>query len=215
MVISAHYDHLGDHDGEIYYGADDNGSGSASLLNMLAAFKKMSDEGYGPKRSVLFVWMTGEESGLLGSEYYVNYPIFPLQNTVCNLNIDMIGRHDKQHNDGSDPYVYVIGSDKLSSDLHKLNEKAALGSSVKLDYTFNDENDPNRFYYRSDHYNFAKKGIPVIFYFSGVHDDYHKPTDVVEKIEFEKMAEIVKLVYRTAYEVANAPERIRVDSNKK
>jgi Zn-dependent M28 family amino/carboxypeptidase len=158
--------------------------------------------------------VTGEEKGLFGSEYYSENPLLPLASTVANLNIDMIGRVDKEHE--KDPkYVYIIGSDKLSSELHAISEAAnAEHIGYKLDYTYNDPKDPNRFYYRSDHYNFAKKGIPVVFYFTGVHEDYHRPGDDVEKIMFDKQAPIVKLVFHTAWDLANREARIKVDSNK-
>lgn len=215
VVITAHIDHIGiSPDGQINNGADDDGSGVVSVLEIAEAFAKAKKEGNGPRRSILFMMVTGEEKGLLGSSYYSENPLFPLENTVANLNIDMVGRVDEAHKD--DPkYVYLIGSDKLSSELHAIGEEVnAKHIGYKLDYTFNDPNDPNRFYYRSDHYNFAKKGIPVTFYFTGVHEDYHRPTDTVEKIMFDKQAPIVKLVFYTAWELANRPERIKVDSNK-
>ncbi|MCE7068110.1 M28 family peptidase [Dyadobacter sp. CY326] len=215
LVISAHIDHIGISDnGEINNGADDDGSGTVSLLEIAEAFSKAKAEGKGPRRSILFLNVTGEEKGLFGSEFYSENPLFPLENTVADLNIDMIGRVDQAH--ANDPkYVYLIGSDKLSSKLHEISEEANKKYvNYKLDYTFNDPKDPNRFYYRSDHYNFAKMGVPVIFYFTGVHEDYHKPGDDVEKILFDKQAPIVKLVFHTAWELANREERIKVDSNK-
>lgn len=215
VVISSHYDHIGiSPDGQINNGADDDGSGTSSVLELAEAFSKAKAAGQGPRRSILFITVTGEEKGLFGSEYYSDHPVLPLANTVCDLNIDMIGRVDDAHK--TDPkYVYLIGSDKLSSTLHSISETVNRQHvGYKLDYTFNDPNDPNRFYYRSDHYNFARKGVPVIFYFTGVHEDYHKPGDDVEKIMFDKQAPIVKLVFYTAWEVANRDERIKVDSNK-
>ena len=215
VVISAHLDHIGiSADGQINNGADDDGSGTVSLLELAEAFSKAKAEGNGPRRSILFLNVTGEEKGLFGSEYYSENPLLPLASTVANLNIDMIGRVDKEH--ANDPkYVYIIGSDKLSSELHAISEAANAEHIVyKLDYTFNDPKDPNRFYYRSDHYNFAKKGIPVVFYFTGVHEDYHRPGDDVEKIMFDKQAPIVKLVFHTAWTLANREARIKVDSNK-
>ena len=155
--------------------------------------------------------VVGEEKGLLGSEWYSDQPVFPLTRTVANLNIDMIGRVDEQHADDG-RYVYLIGSDKLSTELHAISEAANEAfTQLALDYTYNDPADPNRFYYRSDHYNFAKHNIPVIFYFSGVHEDYHKPGDDVEKIMFDKTAEIGKLVFHTAWQLLNQTDRIRVD----
>ncbi len=208
-------DHIGiSPDGQINNGADDDGSGTVSLLELAQAFSQAKADGNGPRRSILFLNVTGEEKGLFGSEFYSENPLLPLENTVANLNIDMIGRVDKAHE--ADPkYVYLIGSDKLSSELHVISEAANEAHvGYQLDYTFNDPKDPNRFYYRSDHYNFAKKGIPVIFYFTGVHGDYHRPGDDVEKIMFDKQAPIVKLVFYTAWELANREERIKVDSNK-
>ena len=158
--------------------------------------------------------VTGEEKGLLGSEYYANNPIFPLENTVANLNIDMIGRIDPEHEEAGD-YVYLVGSDKLSSQLHEISEKAnASYTKMELDYTYNDESHPSRIYYRSDHWNFAKNNIPIIFYFNGVHEDYHKPTDTIEKINFDILAKRAKLVFYTAWQLANMEERILVDKLK-
>ncbi|NIJ55375.1 M28 family peptidase [Dyadobacter arcticus] len=215
LVISAHLDHIGKSaNGEINNGADDDGSGTVSLLELAEAFSKAKADGKGPRRSILFLNVTGEEKGLFGSEYYSENPLYPLQNTIADLNIDMIGRIDEAHK--SDPkYVYLIGSDKLSSKLHEISEEANKKYvNYKLDYTFNDPKDPNRFYYRSDHYNFAKMGVPVIFYFTGVHEDYHKPGDDVEKIMFDKQSSIVKLVFYTAWELVNRDEKIVVDSHK-
>jgi len=216
IIISSHYDHIGvNPDGQINNGADDDGSGTSAVLELADAFGVGKSLGYGPRRSILFLTVTGEEKGLLGSRYYTENPLFPLANTICDLNIDMIGRLDDAHKNNPD-YVYLIGSDKLSSQLHNISEEANKKfSNLSLDYKYNDENDPNRFYYRSDHYNFAKNGIPVIFYFNGVHEDYHKPTDDVEKINFKKMEKITRLVFYTAWEIANREERIKVDSNKK
>lgn len=216
IVLTAHYDHVGiDNKGQIYNGADDDGSGTCSILELAEAFVKAKNEGNAPRRSILFMTVTGEEKGLLGSKYFTDIdPIIPLKNIVCDLNIDMIGRIDKAHA-SNEKYVYVIGSDKLSSELHEIskatNEKYI---NYALDYTFNDPKDPNRFYYRSDHYNFAKNQIPVIFYFTGVHEDYHQPGDDVEKIMFPKYEQIVRLVFHTAWELTQRNERIKVDSNK-
>jgi Zn-dependent M28 family amino/carboxypeptidase len=211
VVISAHYDHLGKRGTEVYNGADDNGSGSTALIELAEAYAKAKKAGEGPRRSVLLMWLTGEEKGLLGSEYYVNHPIFPLENTIVDVNVDMIGRVDEAHEDNP-KYIYVIGADRLSSELHEINEAAnRTYTHLELDYTFNAEDDPNRYYYRSDHYNFAELGIPAIFYFSGVHDDYHKITDTVEKIQFDKMEIIARLVFHTSWALANRDKRIVVD----
>lgn len=202
VIISAHYDHLGYDAGEICNGADDNGSGTVAILQLAKAFAIAKEKGHSPRRNILFIAFSGEEKGLLGSKYYTNNPIYPLKKTIANLNIDMIGRIDANHTNNN--YIYVIGSDKISSDLHEINEQSNKNKiKLELDYTYNDESDPNRFYYRSDHYNFAKNDIPVIFYFSGVHEDYHKPTDDVEKIDFEKIEKTTKLVYYVAWELAN------------
>ncbi len=212
IVISAHYDHVGvDAEGNIYNGADDDGSGTVSILEIAEAFKEAQDEGYQPRRSILFLHVTGEEKGLLGSDYYTKNPIFPLENTVTDLNTDMIGRIDPKHEDNPN-YIYLIGSDKLSTQLHELSEDVNNKyTQFDLDYTYNDENDPNRFYYRSDHYNFAKHNIPVIFYFNGTHADYHQPTDTPDKIEYDLMARRAQLIFYTAWEVANRDERLVVD----
>lgn len=211
VVISCHYDHLGMKDGEIYNGADDDGSGTTALLELAETFMQAKREGNGPRRSFLFLAFSGEEKGLLGSEFYTDNPVIPLSNTMVNLNIDMIGRIDERHAPDSN-YVYLIGADKISRDLHDLSEQAnATYTQLELDYTYNDERDPNRFYYRSDHYNFAKNGIPVIFYFTGVHEDYHKPTDTVDKIMFPKMQRIVQLIFHTAWELANREGELQRD----
>jgi len=212
LIITSHYDHVGIINGEVHNGADDDGSGTVSVLEIAEAFAEASKKGKGPKRSILFMTVSGEEKGLLGSSYYTDTdPIFPLENTVTNLNIDMVGRVDNAHKENKN-YIYLIGSDKLSKDLHELSEKVnSTYTNLNLDYTYNDENDPNRFYYRSDHYNFAKNNIPIIFYFNGTHEDYHQPTDTVEKIEFEMLEKRARLVFYTGWEIANRDERIVVD----
>lgn len=214
IVISAHYDHVGTKDGEIYNGADDDGSGTVAVLEIAQAFKIAKDRGNGPKRSILFLNLTGEEIGLMGAKYYAENPVFPLENTVANLNIDMIGRVDEKYTDNPN-YIYLIGADKLSKELHQISENVnATYTNLELDYTYNDESDPNRYYYRSDHYHFAKNNIPVIFYFNGVHEDYHQPTDTPDKINYKLLAKRAQLVFYTAWELANRPERIKVDGKK-
>ena len=210
LVISAHYDHVGMKNGEIYNGADDDGSGTVALLEIAEAFQMAKKSGKGPKRSILFLHVTGEEHGLLGSKYYADNPIFPMANTVVDLNIDMIGRCDAG-NCGKD-YVYVIGSEMLSSELKKINEAANKSTTnLELNYRYDDPNDKDRLYYRSDHYNFAKNGVPVIFYFDGIHEDYHKPTDDADKIDYVALQKRAQLVFATAWEIANRKERISVD----
>jgi len=211
IVISAHYDHLGIRGNKIYNGADDDASGNSAVLEIAEAFQKAVKDGFGPKRSIIFLHVTGEEEGLFGSKYYTENPIFPLDGTVANLNIDMIGRVDKQHENNPE-FVYLIGADKLSSELHNLSEDMNKKyTNLQLDYTYNNENDPNRFYYRSDHYNFAKNNIPIIFYFNGVHKDYHKSSDTADKIRYDLLQKRTKLVFHTAWELANRKERIIVD----
>jgi hypothetical protein len=215
LVISAHYDHVGMKNGEVYNGADDDGSGTVALLEIAQAFMQAKKDGYGPKRSILFLHVTGEEHGLHGSRYYSEHPLFPIENTIADLNIDMIGRRDDAHKSNGN-YVYVIGSDRLSTDLHNINEEANKKyTKLALDYTFNDRNDPNQFYFRSDHYNFAKKGIPIIFYFNGVHEDYHMEGDEPEKIEYNLLAKRAQLAFVTAWELANRENRPVVDKDGK
>jgi Zn-dependent M28 family amino/carboxypeptidase len=210
VLVTAHFDHLGMRGSDIYYGADDNASGTSGVLEIAQAFAQAKSAGQGPKRSVLCMLVTGEEKGLLGSQYYTEHPIFPLSSIVADINIDMIGRKDEHHPDSN--YIYVIGSDRLSTELHEINETAnKTYTKLDLDYTYNMDSDPNRFYYRSDHYNFAKNGIPAIFYFSGVHVDYHRPTDTPDKIMYDRAANIARLAFHTAWELANRKDRIKVD----
>ncbi|GAA4059300.1 M28 family metallopeptidase [Flavobacterium chungnamense] len=215
IVISAHYDHVGMKNGEIYNGADDDGSGTVALLEIAQAFQKAKKEGHGPKRSILILHVTGEEHGLHGSRYYSENPLFPLANTVADVNIDMIGRRDEAHKD-SNNYVYVIGSDYLSTDLYNICEAVNTKyTKLNLDYKYNDRKDKNRFYYRSDHYNFAKNGIPSVFLFNGVHADYHKATDEVDKIEFDALTKRTQYAFAIAWEIANREARLVVDKDGK
>jgi len=215
LVITGHYDHIGiGRDGDINNGADDDASGTTTVLAVAEAFARAAADGYRPRRSILFMTVSGEEKGLLGSAFYTDHPLYPLEKTVTNLNIDMVGRIDGKYSERPDSlsYVYVIGSDRLSTTLHQTHEEVNQQyGGLTLDYTYNEDDDPNRFYYRSDHYNFAKNGIPVIFYFNGTHPDYHKPGDDPEKIRLEKVARVARLVFATAWEVANMPERPEVD----
>lgn len=211
IVLTAHYDHVGMDGDEIYNGADDDGSGTTAILEIAESFIAAKKAGKGPRRSILFMTVTGEEKGLLGSAYYAEHPVFPLENTVVDLNIDMIGRVDASHSDNPD-YVYLVGSDRLSSELHEISEKVnATFTKLELDYTYNDEDHPDRIYYRSDHWNFAKNNVPIIFYFNGVHEDYHQPTDTIEKINFDIMKKRTELVYYTTWMLANRDGRIVVD----
>lgn len=210
VVITAHYDHVGMRGDAIFNGADDNASGTSGVLEIAQAFAEAKNHNFGPRRSVLCMLVTGEEMGLLGSEYYSENPVFPLENTVANINMDMIGRQDAVHD--SPDYIYVIGGNRMSTDLHAINEEVNdRYIHFELDYTYNAEDDPNRFFYRSDHYNFAKHGIPVLFYFSGVHEDYHRPSDTVDKIIFDRAEKVARLAFHVAWEVANRDERVKLD----
>ncbi|HCS19374.1 MAG TPA: peptidase M28 [Bacteroidetes bacterium] len=199
IVISAHYDHLGIIRDTIYNGADDNGTGTSSLLELIRLFSS-----YAPERdkNILFIFFSGEEKGLLGSKYFAENPVVPLEKIVCDLNIDMVGRADSTHQADSN-YVYVIGSNRISTTLDSLLQAANRVNPMELDYTYNDPKDPQRLYERSDHFNFAKHGIPVAFFFSGLHADYHKSTDDIEKINFEVLYRRMMLVYRLTILVMN------------
>lgn len=217
LVFSAHYDHLGLNPkgpDKVYNGADDDGSGTTGILEIARAFMQAKKDGHGPRRSILFLGNVGEEKGLLGSEYYTDHPVFPLANTITDLNIDMIGRvgFDYIGKPDSGNYVYTIGSAMLSKELHQINEDADNKYvHIEQDYKYDDLNDPNRFYYRSDHYNFAKHGVPIIFYFNGVHADYHQPSDEISKINFPLLAKRAQLVFYTGWELANRDKRPVVD----
>jgi Zn-dependent M28 family amino/carboxypeptidase len=217
LVFSAHYDHLGLNPkgpDKVYNGADDDGSGTTGVLEIARAFAKAKKDGHGPRRSILFLGNVGEEKGLLGSEYYTDHPVFPLANTITDLNIDMIGRVGTDYIGKADSgnYVYTIGSAMLSKELHQINEDANNKYvHIEQDYKYDDLNDPNRFYYRSDHYNFAKHGVPIIFYFNGVHADYHQVSDEVSKINFPLLAKRAQLAFYTGWELANRDKRPVVD----
>lgn len=213
IIISGHLDHLGLEDNQIHFGADDNGSGTVAIMEIAQAFKTAEKNGVRPKRSILFLHLTAEEIGLQGSLYYTQNPLFPLENTIANLNIDMIGRVDDRHKDNPD-YIYLIGADRISKELHYISKKTnASSSKLELDYKFNAENDHNNYYYRSDHYNFAKQNIPVIFYFNGEHPDYHKPTDTPEKINYPLLEKRAKLIFSTAWYLANMEDRLLYNEN--
>ena len=212
IVISSHLDHVGIQNGMIHNGADDDGSGTVAMLEIAEAFQAAAATGQGPKRSIIFLHVTGEEKGLLGSSYYTKNPLYPLVDTMANLNVDMIGRLDPKRTDKDPNYIYLIGADKISQELHDISEATNKKyTQIKLDYTYNDDKDPNRFYYRSDHYNFAKNNIPVIFYFNGTHDDYHAPSDTPDKINYDMLAKRSKLIFYTAWELANRKNKIKID----
>jgi hypothetical protein len=213
VFITAHYDHLGKRgDSVIYYGADDDGSGTVSILELAEAFVKAKAAGKGPRRSIVFMTVSGEEKGLWGSEYYSDHPLFPLDKTTVDLNIDMIGRTDPKRKGDSSNYVYVVGDDKLSSDLRPISEAMNKKyTKLELDYKYNAPNDPERIYFRSDHYNFARKGVPIIFYFNGTHKDYHQPGDTPDKIDYKQMTKRAQLVFYTAWEMANRNDMLKRD----
>ncbi|MDQ2937334.1 MAG: M28 family peptidase [Acidobacteriota bacterium] len=220
VALGAHYDHVGVgapvNGDSIYNGADDDGSGTTALLAMAEALSKTSIR---PKRSVLFVWHAGEEKGLWGSHYFTSYPTIPLDKIVTQLNIDMIGRSKKEgdtnpkNRELSGPNeIYVIGSRMMSTELGDLTERVNKQYlNVRFDYRYDDPNDPNRFFFRSDHYNYARKGIPIVFFFDGVHEDYHQLGDSVDKIDFQKMQNVTRTVYMILWEIANRPTRPTVD----
>ncbi len=208
VVMSAHYDHLGARGETVFYGADDNASGTSTVLECAEAFAAAARAGQAPRRSVLCLLVSGEEKGLLGSAYYAEHPVFPLDATVADVNIDMIGRYDEAHAD-SNAYTYVIGAGRISPDLDSVNRAVNDAyAKLELDYTFEAEDDPNRFYYRSDHYNFARNGVPSVFYFSGVHEDYHQPSDTPDKLDFGKMARVGRHAFLVAWTLANRDDRL-------
>lgn len=215
VFLTGHYDHLGKHDGKIWYGADDDGSGTCTVIAMANAFAKAAADGYRPRRTIVFMTVSGEEKGLWGSEYYSDHPLYPLEKTSVDLNTDMIGRIDTERkSDDTLNYVYVIGHDKISSDLPVINESANNKyTKLVLDYKFDDPNDPNRIYFRSDHYNFARKGVPILFFYDGMlKADYHKPTDTVDKINWDLYEKRAQMIFHTAWEMANRDEMLKRDT---
>ncbi len=214
VFLTAHYDHLGMRDGKIYYGADDDGSGTAGVIQMAAVFSKAKAAGKGPRRTVVFMTVSGEEKGLLGSEYYSDHPVYPMDKTSVDLNTDMVGRIDTERKtDDTMNYVYVVGHDKLSTDLAVINEGVNNKyTGLKLDYKFDDLNEPNRIYFRSDHYNFARKGVPVLFFYDGMMKaDYHTPTDTIDKINWSLYEKRMRLIFHTAWDIANREEMLKRD----
>lgn len=213
VVVTAHYDHIGIIRGQIHAGADDDGSGTVGLLELAEAFAQAKAAGKGPRRSILFMAVSGEEKGLWGSEYYSNNPVYPLANTSININIDMIGRKDdKLGSLDSNNHVYLIGDDKLSSDLPKFVDSINnLYTKLILDRKYNDPKDPNRLYFRSDHYNFARKGVPIVFFFDGIHKDYHRPGDTPDKINYDLLEKRARLVYFLTWNAANRSAMMKRD----
>lgn len=214
IFLTAHYDHLGVRDGKIFYGADDDGSGTVAVINMAEAFAKAKAEGKGPRRTVVFMTVSGEEKGLWGSEYYSDNPLYPLEKTSVNLNTDMVGRIDTEKKTGDTMnYIYVIGHDKLSSDLPVINEGVNNKyTKLEFDYKFDDPKDPNRIYFRSDHYNFARKGVPILFFYDGMlKADYHKTSDTIDKITWPLFEKRVRMIFHTAWEIANRDDMLKRD----
>ncbi len=214
VILTGHFDHLGMRNGQIYYGADDDGSGTCAVIEMAQTFAKAKAEGNGPRRTVVFMTVSGEEKGLWGSEYYSDHPLFPLDKTSVDLNTDMIGRIDTERKTADTlNYVYVIGHDKLSSELAGINEAANNKyTGLTLDYKYDDPADPNRIYYRSDHYNFARKGIPILFFYDGMlKADYHKPTDTVDKIYWDVYEKRARMIFYTAWQMANRDDMMKRD----
>jgi Zn-dependent M28 family amino/carboxypeptidase len=214
VFLTGHYDHLGKVGDVIWYGADDDGSGTVTVLQMAEAFGAAAKKGNKPRRTIVFMTVSGEEKGLLGSQYYSEHPIYSLDKTSVDLNTDMVGRVDTERKTADTlNYVYVIGHDKLSSDLPIINEGINNKyTKLVLDYKYDDPNDRNRIYYRSDHYNFARKGVPILFFYDGMLlADYHQPTDTVEKINFELMEKRAKMIFLTGWEIANRDEMLKRD----
>lgn len=214
VFLTAHYDHLGKRGEDIYHGADDDGSGTAAVLQMAEAFCRAKNKGHGPRRTVVFMTVSGEERGLWGSRYYSDNPLFALDKTSVDLNTDMIGRIDTERNlDDTLNYVYVIGHDKISTELGALNESVNKKyTGLVLDYKFDDPKDPNRIFFRSDHYNFARKGVPILFFYDGMlKGDYHKPTDTIDKIYWELYLKRARMIFHTAWEIANRDDMLARD----
>ncbi|MFW6347895.1 MAG: M28 family peptidase [Cyclonatronaceae bacterium] len=218
IVMSAHYDHIGigqpDENGDmINNGADDNGSGTVSTLSLAQTIQQAKDEGHCLDRSILFLFVSAEENGLLGSRYYSDNPVFPIEQTVANFNLDMFGRIDYEYEGSDEDYIYIIGAEIISSDLDRLLKQANRHTeNLTLDMRYNDLDDRNQFYRRSDHWNFGRLGVPFIFFFSGLHDNYHTPSDEIELIPFDLLSSRARLIYSTLVEVANSNVRPVVDN---
>lgn len=228
VAIGAHYDHVGTNpnapgDDKIWNGADDDGSGTVAVLGIAEALAKAKTR---PKRSVLFVWHCGEEKGLWGSEYFNKFPTVDIKNVIAQLNIDMIGRSQDPNNiikcerpnmrcneELSKPNeIYVIGKDMMSSSLGSIVDGVNKGYlNLQYNTRYDDPKDPNRFFFRSDHFNYAVNGIPIVFWFDGVHEDYHQPSDTPDKIDYAKMEKVTRTIYLTLLQLANAKERPKVD----
>jgi len=202
VVVSSHIDHLDPNEGHIYPGADDNGSATVAMLSLAKAFVAER-----PRRSIIFVWHTAEERGLIGAYYFIEHCPVPVDKISADLNMDMIARNDPG-------MIYLIGSNKLSKGLdaaiHAANDRSA---RMKLDYTYESPLHPDRFFFRSDQLPYMRYGIPGVWFFTGTHADYHQPTDVVERCDFAKMERVAKLVYLTAMDIGNQPRLLALDVN--
>jgi Zn-dependent M28 family amino/carboxypeptidase len=214
VVYSSHYDHIGGYGDKIYVGADDNASGCAALLEMAQAFMSLKNK---PRRTILFLWVSGEEIGLFGSAAYAKDPLFPLENTVANLNMDMIGRvkgiaDTTDQNPMSDQNSVFLITDRQSSDLQAIADKVEKRINLDFDYSLSGPNHPLQLFSRSDHYNFVRKDIPVLFFSTGLHTDYHTPRDVIELLDFDKMEAVTRAMYKIGFEVANRKKRVVVDN---
>jgi len=225
VIVSAHYDHLGARDSVYYPGADDNASGTAAILEMARIAAEAKREGFGPQRSLLFVFFSGEEKGLLGSKYFVEKDLaMELDSIVAVQNVDMIGRHDNKHMESETSlanqlqprlpdkdYLYLLGTNRLTTALRAAAEAANnYGAGLSLDYSFNDK-DPENLFFRSDHVHFARHYIPCTFYFSGLHADYHKPTDTADRLDYPLMRRRAMLIYDTSRLLSDAPGRPELD----
>ncbi len=220
VAIGAHYDHVGmnpfaNGEDKIWNGADDDGSGTVSVMAIAEAFSK----GPRPKRSILFIWHAGEEKGLWGSEYFTDNPTVPIGSIITGLNIDMIGRYQQAGDENpknkllpKQNEVFLIGSKLMSTELGQISEETNKAfQNLSFNYKYDDPNDPEQYFYRSDHFNYARKGIPIIFYMDGDHADYHQVTDSVEKIDFAQMEKVARTIMATGWELANRTTRPKVD----
>jgi len=195
-------------------GAADNASGCGALLELAEAFQNLNKK---PLRSLLFLWVSGEEIGLFGSQSYVNNPLFPIENTLADFNMDMIGRirgvaDTSANNPMSGPSTVFVITGNQSTELKRIADEADSKSPLDFDYSLSGRDNPLQLFARSDHYNFVRKNIPVLFFTTGLHTDYHTPGDVVEKIDFNKMELITRTIFEIGYKVANSKKRLVVDN---
>ena len=210
VIVSGHSDHLGIKKREIYNGADDNASGTSAIMEIARLFKMAENKGIKSKRSVVFCHFTAEEIGKGGSKFFVENETVPIKNMIADINIDMIGRVDNRHENGD--YIYIIGADRVSLDfeitIKSVNETF---TGLNLDESYDAPNDPNRYFYRSDQFHFAKQNIPVVFFFSGTHKDYHRPSDTEDKIDYNTLRRRTQLIFATTWQLANQPESFKLD----